>query len=305
MSRKVEVHSHIEKHEAKDELKALIDKKMGLKYARPVDHRFWSAESYGLERCKEYSLLSADQKDALLEKSAFNRLHEAYHIERSGMAFTAKMTLLSGTIEQRKIYSQFSADESRHLHGVEGFLSQVPQERMPFILFLNDVIDHGSKQSLIFVIQVLLEGWGLEHYKSMTRFCQNKELESLLEYIIRDEAAHHGSGLLLFDQKQMSVKEKDETLDILAHFLGMVQIGPFQLLSDFSSVNKGFNEQKSASLLHDLKSEETTQNKLLLLKRLMSKAGASEFVEHLEKRHCFESYSHEQMLQYFKKSAGF
>lgn len=305
MTRRLDVYSHIEKHEKRDELDSLLEKKMGKSPGQIVDHRYWSADSYGLEKSKEFSLLSQNQKDELLERCAFNRLHEAYHIERSGMAFTAKMTLLSDSIEQRKLYSTFSADEARHLHGVEHFLFKEPEERMPFILFLNEVIDHGSKQSLIFVIQVLLEGWGLEHYKSMTKYCTNPQLTQLLEGIIKDEAGHHGSGLILFDKKSMSAKEKAETLQILVHFLEMVQIGPFQMMSDFTKVRNVFNEQQVSSLLHDLKAEEATTQKLALLKRLMSKAGGSEFIDELEKKKAFSSLNHDEMLKNFKKTSGF
>ena len=95
----------------------------------------WGADSYDLEGVDIFKEATLSEKTLILEDCARGRLEEAYHIEKSGMAFTSKMTLLADTLEERKLYCQFSADEANHLEAITSFLPNISDnyKSNPFI----------------------------------------------------------------------------------------------------------------------------------------------------------------------------
>ena len=72
----------------------------------------WRADYFGLDRCGAFSELSEEQQRALLDSASTALLHEAYFIEKLGLAFGAKMLLMSTTTEERMLYALFCADDS-------------------------------------------------------------------------------------------------------------------------------------------------------------------------------------------------
>ena len=70
------------------------------------------------QRARLYADLNEEQQRALLTSASASLLHEAYFIEKLGLAFGAKMVLLSSTTEERMLYALFCADEARHLAAV-------------------------------------------------------------------------------------------------------------------------------------------------------------------------------------------
>ena len=123
-------------------------------------------------------------------------LVEAQGIEKLGLSFCAKMCLLSETTEERMAYSLMGADEAlhfamvtKHLGGDDSGLGSDP-----FLALLQEAIEEGSKNVLTLLIQVVLEGWGLTHYRHMAEACRDALLTGTLSAILRDEAFHHGTA---------------------------------------------------------------------------------------------------------------
>ena len=291
----VEVHS-----EGSNEISNFLKRKMGQVPTPDVADLsgLWGADSYDLENVDIFKESSLGEKLGILEDCARGRLEEAYHIEKSGMAFTSKMTLLADTLDERKLYCQFSADEANHLEAITKFLPNVSDNYKdnPFIQLLADIINTGSRRPLIFIIQVLLEGWGIDHYQAMFNSCRSIALGEVLSKIIKDEAGHHGSGLMLFDEGEMTPTEFNYVIDTLRIFFHMVRVGSLGTVSSIEKTKGHFSKSQKIGLLHQLQSQDNAQRKLNVLKKLMHKAESNKIIEALEKSNCFNAFDYQSVV---------
>ena len=202
------------------------------------------------------------------------------------MSFAAKMSLLSETINEQKLYSLFAAEEATHFYYMQKTLEDVDLTTDdPFIRFLNEVIATGSRRPLIFIIQVILEGWGIDHYQLMERSCLNPELKKHLKLILIDEASHHGSGVSLFNESELTKAEFDYTIEMMSEFLNMINIGPVGLVG---AVKKYLPHSQEADLLNDISAVDDTNRKLTYIKNMMVKSQSHKILEKIENSGLFQ-----------------
>src|SRR5262249_61466855 len=88
-----------------------------------------------------------------------------------------------------------------------------------------------DRTTLSYIVQVILEGWGISHYHALAKDCLDAGLTAVLENIIRDEGRHHASGLVLFKEHRHSPDNLKRLVDLLAEILLMVQAGPQMVVS--------------------------------------------------------------------------
>lgn len=262
--------------------------------------KLWSEESYYLNRSQMFQQLSKDQKSRIMAIANRARLEEAFHIEKAGIYYGGKMVLLSKTFEERKLYGLFTADEAKHLEIIESYLPDVSTDYLenPFLGLLNNTIEKSSKNTLVFVIQVLLEGWGIKHYKFMKDTCVDPHLSESLQYIINDEVGHHGSGVLLFSEEKLSSVEMSEVNHIMDQFLSMVRIGPASILSAIQEVVGTMSKEEKICFLKEIDAIATTTENLNILKSMMEKASASKIINYCEEQNLFTPCSLEEMAVY-------
>ena len=249
----------------------------------------WSSDVYGLDRLKEFQNIENEKQDKILENMAISKLMEAYFIEKAGMSFAAKMSLCSESLNEQKLFSLFAAEEATHFHFLQTVLEGkgidlTGDREDPFIKLLNEVIATGERRPLIFIIQVVLEGWGIDHYAGLERRCQHGQLKHQLKSILKDEAAHHGSGLSLFQVNDLTKSEYNYINEMMVDFLRMVNCGPVGLIKTCEENGLQFDLK-----YHDeIQSRHETKRKLNLLKSLMNRAKAYPIVENLEKLKLFD-----------------
>lgn len=280
-------------------LRAILEKKRTTQsIACQSIGEFWGAHSYGLQNSTLFQSLPPQKQQACLEDLARKRLEEAYHIEKSGMAYTAKMTLLSRTLQERELYSHFSEDEARHLSYLTRALSHISEDYKSnsFLTLLDQIIRDGERRPLIFIIQILLEGWGIEHYTNMANECQNEEFRALLQQIICDEAGHHGSGLILFSEKELTKRERNYISDVLQQFFYMIQLGPVATLESVESICDGLTQNQKKELFKQLDAQNTTAYKIETLKKLMHKSSCHELMSSLENKGYMRAFCAEEAL---------
>lgn len=219
---------------------------------------------------------------------AYARFSEAYAIEKAGMSFAAKMSLLAPTLNEQKLYSLFAAEEARHFHFIDHSMGH-PENLTtnPFVELLHHLILTGERSCLLLLVQVVLEGWGVEHYAKMANTCQHLEARKALHGILADEAAHHGSGLSLFNIQDLSSKDLDYLEDKLCQFLQLVAVGPVSTLEILNQHVGPFSLAQRQQVLEELNATSETQRKLSLLKNLLRKAEADPLIERLEARNAF------------------
>ena len=71
-----------------------------------------------------------------------------------------------------------------------------------FHRLLESIIRDGQRESLVFIVQVILEDRGLHHYRSLHRHCEHEGFGEVLERILRDAfveavSSYAGNGVYL------------------------------------------------------------------------------------------------------------
>ncbi|PIK15767.1 ferritin-like domain-containing protein [Halobacteriovorax sp. JY17] len=266
--------------------------------ANTSEEKFWDETSFELNHVDIFRNCSADLREKIIFENCQDRIEEAFHIEKSGMAYGAKMTLLSETLDERILYGTFTGDESRHFQLISKYIQrrEISAEGNPFLQLLSSMIETAPKKSLVFMIQVLLEGWGMDHYNSMAKSCLNSSLKEDLSSILADEASHHGSGLILFNEKNLSLEDRDYIKLSLESFFSMVQCGPLSVFNRVTESVNGLSTNNKREILIQMNAMKSTQTKLDQLVSLMKKSGAHDLLSEMDSRGKLKSFDIDQML---------
>jgi rubrerythrin len=258
---------------------------------------YWDATHFGLERVAIFQDASEGEQRAIAQIASQGLLAEAYFVEKAGMGYMAKMLLLAETLEERMLYSLFAAEEATHLAQIRSFFAEAPiGTDDPFLRFLADLLETEDKAILLFIIQVVLEGWGLSHYRSLAKGCCHLELGQLFEQFLQAEARHHGSGLMLFKQIPLSTQSQSAIVEALTLFLRMVQVGPQRVLDAIAQVKGDLSRSQKVQVLQELETEIQSGARLSYLRSLMQKATAHAIVQELEERGSFQPFPAEKCI---------
>jgi len=257
---------------------------------------YWLADFFGLTACDEFKEASDAQQNQILKLCSDGLLYEAYYIEKSGMAYAAKMSLLSETTEERMLYSLFASEEASHFEMIRAFVARPPADEPsnPFLGLLSELIESGDRTSLIFVIQIVLEGWGITHYRRIAAACEDSELKVVLEHILKDEARHHGSGMVLFEAESMNTETRECIAQVMTKFLYMIRLGPQSVVAAIETVLGQKSPSERAKIYESLKGGAHSEQRLNEIKQLMIKANANDLVEELASAGAFSAFSAEE-----------
>ena len=253
---------------------------------------FWASAHFKLDRVGIFREASEEEQSNIVHVCAERLLEEAFFIEQLGLSFNAKMILLSETPKERMLYSLFAADEAAHFHSIASYLptgkSYSPEQ--PFLRLLTEVIERGDKPCLTYLIQVVLEGWGISHYTLIAHDCQNPSLKQALTQIVQDESLHHGSGVLLFNQQTLTNADKQFTLEILVRLFQMVQAGPQAVVSCVERVKGHLSRAQKIRVFQELECEAQSQHRIEVLRALMGTGQAGSLMEMLKRYDVFRPF---------------
>ena len=272
-------------------LKNGLHKLLGPPGTQQHDTPLWPAEHFHLERSRAFQNATTDQQRAIITRSSEALLEEALFIEQSGLAFGAKMSLLSETIEERMLYGLFMGDETTHYQQVRRFLPNFGMDCRPNVFheLLTRLIEEGDRETLVFTIQVVLEGWGLTHYRLLANDCQDPDFEAALRSILKDEARHHGSGVILAKKRGLPKKSRDFAIEILHEFLTMVQLGPQSVVSALEGITGSMTRDQKIKTFEELDTVGHSQERLDLLRNLMQQDGFQDIVDTLDSYGLFKA----------------
>jgi hypothetical protein len=249
---------------------------------------YWNANYFGFDHVHLFQESSPDEQWAILQRASQGLLQEAYCLEKIGMGYMAQMALLAESIEERMLYTLFAADETRHFVQICPFVTQEPDTaHHPFLHLLSEVLETQTKPILLFVIQVVLEGWGLTHYRTLAKHCCNDELSQVLYGFLQDESRHHGTGVTLFNQTPLSKTDRDTILEVLINFLEMVRVGPLSLVEAIAQVKGPLSSAQRLRILEELDARSHSHTRLTLLQSLISKGNGRAIAQDLENRCAF------------------
>ena len=265
----------------------------------PTDHAevFWPAEHFRLDRASVFRTASEEEQQDILRQCGQNLLAESYYIEKSGMYFAAKMCLLAETTQERLLYSLFNADEATHFSWINQFVSDLAvaeHRHNPFIQLLDEMLRREDRTTLTYLVQIVLEGWGLEHYRRLASTCLNETLRQVFTAILNDEARHHGSGLILFHERRPSVSHLSAIVENLGQVFRLVQAGPQMVVSAVERVKGPLSPARKARLIAELDGENQAAEKIATLHSLVQAADFAEAISApLERQGLFEPFSAE------------
>ncbi|MBI3649926.1 MAG: ferritin-like domain-containing protein [Acidobacteria bacterium] len=239
----------------------------------------WPAAHFKLDRVSLFQNSSAAEQQAIVQACGRNLLAEAYYIEKCGMYFAAKMSLLAATTPERMLYSLFAADEALHFNWIGQFISASQAQAFrhnPFITLIEEVLQCEDRTTLAYVVQVILEGWGIHHYQALARACLDRNLQQVFAAILQDEARHHVSGLMLFNEQSLSAMQIGNLVALLQRFFRLVQAGPQLTVSEIQRVKGTLSKAQKTAVFTELNGEAETANRLHLLKGLLNAAAFAE-----------------------------
>lgn len=273
-------------------LSSFIKGKTALKGTRATTGELellWPAKWWGLDNSRFFNRLNKEMQHKILLACNRTVMNEAYFIEKSGLAYSAKMVLLARTTDTAQLYSLIGADEARHLAWIEPYLATEDKTKPcgQFLSFLSQLIETVSPDLLVYLVQIILEGWGLDHYKRLSEGCQNPALTTILCTILKDEMLHHHSGRTLFNPSTLSSDDIMEMTQFLTTYTDMVRCGPQAVLNTIKTVCPDVSYEDIEELLISLGHTKETQRKLTLLQTLMCQPGVTHIVDSLAAEGCF------------------
>ncbi|HEY8141475.1 MAG TPA: ferritin-like domain-containing protein [Kofleriaceae bacterium] len=294
----LEMRSLDEAHPVRRTVRAAIRRRRGIDDSREREgHAPWGAGYYGLDRVRLFGGARAGQRRAILEACGRALLEEAYFIEKCGIGYAAKMVLLAESSCERQLYGLIAGDEAAHLAAIARFVepAEGAATESPFLALLEELVEEGDRASLQLIVQVVLEGWGLDHYRGLRDACGTHALKVALSVILADEASHHGSGVAFAREGRMSAPSCDYATDVMVRFLAMVQVGPVGVAGAVERELGGLGAGQRGQLMSDLGGEAHAAVRLEKIRALLGKAaGARAVLDRLDSLGCFRPLALEE-----------
>lgn len=261
------------------------------------DNIYWNEKFFSLDKSSLWKGLSNDKKLRILSRMNDHLLREAYYIENAGMLYAAKMNIMAESQEERSFFSIMGFEEAEHLQSLSPFLNKnITDSAVPsFSEHIGKIIVEGDRPSNLFLIQILLEGWGLSYYQSLADQSQDAGMREVFSRIIKDETRHHSAGVILLDEKQ--AEKSDFLLQAFNELLSMVRIGPWTLIQEIKKEVNDLSEVHTKILIEELNAVNDTNQKLARLKTLTEKSLSGDLLKTFEKNGIWQSYSQEEMLK--------
>ncbi len=247
---------------------------------REIDY-FWNASHFGLDKVGIYQDLPEEVQNLILKLLTDHNLNESYFIEKMGMSYAAKMILLSESEEEKALYSAIACDEAIHLYEVKNFLNpgvEATYQGNGFLKFISDVAQTSAPKICQSVLQVSLEGHGMSYYSWLRTGCHDPYFKEVLGRIMQDEAAHHGSGVIIASQSEFNLTEKKELEEHLAYFGNLLNCTLFPIVVILEKVVGGFTPEQRIKVFKELEASRVNSEKLQGLSRLLSVSRLDEKV---------------------------
>ena len=247
---------------------------------------FWGPEHYQLSKSSLFNSLTTQQQNLLLQKLSQQSIALAYYIEKFGLNYGAKMIAEAESVEEKSLYTLFSADETRHRLLIEKFLtSPVPQkiDFHPLLPALAQCLQQGSKNTLIFTIQVLLEGFGIYHYNQLRESTHSKALKEAFGIILKDEAGHHGMGVVLTERMPNRPETQEQILELTHIFIESLLHANWVTTAMDETIG-GFTENQRKNFQTEIQFNEQLITRKNKIKNLLHKAGGPGLIEVLQNK---------------------
>jgi len=247
----------------------------------------WGPDFFRLERVARFRDAAPKARRAVLDACAASLLAESWFVERCGVTFCARMTLLADNAEEKRLFALIGADEATHSAWLEPWVPRRDERMDSFNRLISALVETGSAQPLAFLMQVVLEGFGIVHYGRLGAACLDPALAATLKRMAQDEAVHHAAGLAVFDPARLTVQERRFLAEAAFEFLEMIRNGPQAAVAALDRAVGIGDGADAAGIFEDLATEPETSGKLVEMRRLMARPGMEWLVGELDRKGVF------------------
>jgi hypothetical protein len=108
-----------------------------------------------------------------------------------------------------------------------------------------------------------------------------------LDAILKDEASHHGSGLLLFEESRLLETEKKLVHETMSFFLDAIRIGPQAITEALAKTSGGMSVQEVEQFLTELDFQKKVASDLGYIRAILQKSAAPELLASFEAKNAF------------------
>ncbi|MBL7714115.1 MAG: hypothetical protein JNL01_01530 [Bdellovibrionales bacterium] len=238
-------------------------------------HTYWPAETFGLQRSGLYQSLSDSQKARVLETMSQLRLSLAWYIEKVGLAYCSRALLECDSHEEKRLYALMASDEAVHQRMVEHFLVDGEPiealEKHPLLLCIADVIQNAKPMAAVYVVQILLEGFGMSYYSAMRSTCESSLLRGVFDQILKDESRHHGGGLARFGSKDLDAEDLREIEHHTGRLIRAMSGVGFTGIAIETVLNRPLTPEEKEKLLEETEWNRQAPVRLAQIRELLSR----------------------------------
>lgn len=249
-----------------------------------LNGQLWSAEHFNLHNSKLFHSLPIQKQQQILTALSHRNISLAYYIEKFGLNYGAKMIAQATSVEEKSLYTFFSADEARHRLLVEKFLIEPAPENInfhPLLPALAYCLEHGSHLSMIFTVQVLLEGFGIYHYSYLKDSTRSAALKNAFNLILKDEAGHHGMGLILTENMNLTNEQSEQICELTSMFVQSLLVANW-VTEITETICGGFTKNQLQQFQNEIAYNEQLIARKEKIKTLLKKSSSPSLIQLFE-----------------------
>jgi hypothetical protein len=264
----------------------------------PGQFKFWEANSLGLDQCVLFRRLHEADQDAILFDLSQNLLNESFFIESAAITTATKLSLTASSLQERMFFSLMAGEEALHLRALLPFMARPARiDESPLGKLFSRVSEQGSREVLLLLVQVVLEGWALSHYSKIAKGCQNDLLAQALRQIVQDESRHHGMGLVLSSPDNLNTEDLQFVSDAIYELLSFARTGPAPLLSVLVRRLGQLSVEEKRMFLEQSRAQLETQMRLELMKSLLKGVLPMKMLANFEESGLFRAISNAEAAE--------
>lgn len=258
----------------------------------------WDAACFGLDRVRRFREAPRAMRAEVLALCDHGILAEALHIERSGIDYCSRMTLAAECHDERRLFALIGADEAKHAGWIADALPDEPPVDA-FNRFIAGIAAAGSPQPLAYLLQVVLEGFGIAHYDGLAATCRDAGLAATFRRLARDEALHHAGGLATFRADRLTDADRRFLGEATYAFLQMIRCGPQAVVAALDRTLGIGDAADAARVFAELDSAASSAAKLARLRLLIAQPGMDWLVDAMEAGGAFAPCSAAECAQVY------
>lgn len=242
---------------------------------RPDLVNMWPAEFFRLPLLNFWRDADDSARDEIRHGCSVTVLREALGIERTAMDYCAARVMEAEDALEKQVYCLTAAEEARHYHWLCMITDPATVAMAPdaFTRYLQRLVAEGTPNSQSYLLQVILEGWGIGHYQRLAAHASTADVAAVMSGIARDEGLHYAAGVAQFDASRLTAADGQFVRGALVELCTMVGSGPLGVLGVVERAVGGLGQTGRRSIFEKLTDPIATARRLNELAQFIARQG--------------------------------